>query len=115
MRWTSLCSAAQMLVISWAGTSYPSPLLNFVYRLQVIRAVERSRFAAELSVLQFGEVKVHPSGPSSSRNHALGTLMGDNRNAPSLGKTIVVESERPIDVEQHFLANAKLLHRNENT
>jgi hypothetical protein len=41
--------------------------------------------------------------------------MGDNRNAPSWGKTIVVESERPIDVEQHFLANAKLLHRNEIT
>ena len=77
--------------------------------------VERSRFATELSVLQFREVKVHPSGPSSSRNHALGTLMGDNRNAPSWGKTIVVESERPIDVEQHFLANAKLLHRNEIT
>src|SRR6516225_4180154 len=50
--------------------------------------VERSRFATELSVLQFREVKVHPSGPSSSRNHAPGTLMGDNRNAPSWGKRL---------------------------
>jgi hypothetical protein len=44
----------------------------------------------------------------------LGTLMGDNRNAPSWGETMVVE-EKPVNVEEHFLAKAKLLHRNENT
>ena len=77
--------------------------------------VERSRFATELSVLQFREVKVHPSGPSSSRNHALGTSMGDNRNAPSWEKTIVVDQKDQSTSKQHFLANAKLLRRNEIT
>jgi hypothetical protein len=43
----------------------------------MIKEVERGRFAAEVSLLQFREVKVHPSGLSSSRNHALGTSMGE--------------------------------------
>jgi len=44
----------------------PAPLP--VSESGVRRAVERSRFAAEPSVLQFREVKVHSTGPSSSRN-----------------------------------------------
>jgi hypothetical protein len=39
--------------------------------------------------------------------------MGDNRNAPSWEKTIVFDQKDQSTSKQHFLANAKLLHRNE--
>jgi beta-phosphoglucomutase-like phosphatase (HAD superfamily) len=32
-----------------------------------------------------------------------------------VGENCCHRSERPVNVEEHFLANAKLLHRNENT
>src|SRR5215469_9623729 len=57
-------------------------------------STQRSRFAAEFSVLQFRELRcVLRCRLRHETMLQLGTLMGDNRNAPSWGETMVVDEK----------------------